>query len=190
MKFFQKVNMASESIDSYMRSGIVYDAQGENPIEANGGDLVVPASVITNAVYGEPDENMFMFKAPAANGGLNANLFILDPVKVPEATNGDLVYRMGVRTLGLKVNAGELIAARKLDLNDQFLVGVENLGLTAVPAVGEYYGISDGAVEHAKIADIASTTGYAARVDAIRKISQGIGKKGLVDAVLLTVVRI
>ena len=185
MKLFQKVNMASETVHSYMRSGIVYT--GDTAVEAHGGDLVVPAGVITNAVYGEPDENMFKFVAPQTGA---TNLFILDPVKVAEATNSELVYRMGVRTLGLKVNAGELTAARKIDVNDQFLVGVENLGLTAAPAVGEYFGIDAGKFTHGKLADLSSTTGYAARVDAVRKISQGVGVNGLVDSVLLTVVRI
>lgn len=185
MKLFQKVNMASESIYSYMRSGMVYAS--EAAVEAHGGDLVVPAGILTNAVYNEPDENLFKFVAPQAG---DTNLFILDPVKVAEATNSDLVYRMGVRTLGLKVNAGELTAARKLALNDQFLVGVENLGLTSAPVVGEYYGINAGSFTHAKISDLSSTQGYAARVDAVRKISQGVGVNGLVDSVLLTVVRI
>ena len=94
MKLFQKVNMASETIHSAMRSGIVYANDKTNKAKAGAGDIVIPFGYEVNDVYGIVDENMMKVVAPVL--GTETNLFVLDPVLDPVATNGDLVYRIGV----------------------------------------------------------------------------------------------
>lgn len=185
MKLFQKVNMASESIDSAMRSGIVVTSVADNtPIAAHPGDFVTPIGIVTSSVYNLPDENVFAVTAPAA--ATQSNLFVLDPVKVAEATNDDLVYRMGARTLGLPVNAGEVVAMRQLFINDQFLLGKENFATT--PAKGDKYTIAANAYTLAKVdAGDYATTPILFRIDDVRKITEGIGLARQSDAYLVTV---
>ena len=188
MKLFQKVNMASESIDAAMRSGIVItSAEDATPVEANPGDFVTPIGIATSSVYNTPDENVFLFTAPAA--ATERNLFVMDPVKVAEATNNDLVYRMGVRTLGLKGNAGEVVAARQLFLNDQFLLGAENFA--TVPTKGQKFSIAANAKTLALVAadDYDDATSLF-RVDDVRKITEGVGTARQADAYLVTVEKI
>lgn len=190
MKLFEKVNMASETIDAAMRSGIVYSAANAE-VEANPGDLVTNAGLVNSSVYtGKKDLNTIIFKAPAAG---ERNLFILDPIKVPEATNDDLVYRMGVRTLGLKGAKGEVVAARKLFLNDMFELGLENIGENNIAnvTIGDTYGLSAGNFEHAKVeADARANADYLIRVEDKVKKTQGVGTVGTVDAVLVTVIKL
>ena len=188
MKLFQKVNMASESIDSAMRSGIVVAAAGSTtPVAANAGDFVTPVGIATSSVYNIPDENVFMVAAPAA--ATETNLFVLDPVKVAEATNDDLVYRMGVRTLGFDVKAGEITAMRHLYVNDQFLLGEGNFA--TAPTKGDKYTIAANAFTLAKVdsADYA-TTPILFRIDDVRVITEGAGKARQSQAYLVTVERI
>lgn len=189
MKLFQKVNMASESIDSAMRSGLVVTIDGATvtPVAANPGDFVTPAGLATSEVYNMPDENVFLVTAPAA--ATERNLFVLDPVKVAEAKNNDLVYRMGARTLGLPVNAGEVVAMRQLFLNDQFLLGRENFA--AAPAKGDKFTIAANALTLAKVdsADYATATSLF-RVDDVRVITEGVGIGRQSNAYLITVERI
>jgi hypothetical protein len=113
----------------------------------------------------------------------------LDPVKVAEAKNGDLVYRMGARTLGLPVNAGEVVAMRQLFLNDQFLLGRENFAVA--PAKGDKFTIAANALTLAKVdsADYATATSLF-RVEDVRVITEGVGIGRQSNAYLITVERI
>ena len=201
MKLFQKVNMASETIHSAMRSGVVF--AGSTKVAGEPGDLVVPTGLAESDVYtGKKDFNTFVFKAPVsanATDWKDRNLMILDPVKVPTAKNGDLVYRMGVKTLGLAGEEGEVVAARKLFLNDQFLLGLDNLekkDTTEVPSladvkIGDYYtATGSNKFTHKNIdpETLATKECYVVRVEDKVKISQGVGSVGVVDAILVTVV--
>jgi len=187
MKLFQKVNMASESIDAAMRSGIVVTSAADTtPVAGKPGDFVTPVGIATSAVYNIPDENVFLVAAPAA--ATETNLFVLDPVKVAEAENDDLVYRMGARTLGLEGNVGEVIAMRQLFVNDQFLLGRENFN--SAPTKGQKFTITANGKELTLVeaADYAAATSLF-RVDDVRKITEGMGTARQADAYLVTVER-
>lgn len=183
---FQKVNMASESIDSFMRSVLVVNTDGETPIAAKGGDFVTPVGIATSSVYDTPDENVLLVKAPTAN--TETNILVLDPVKVAEATNNDLVYRMGVRTLGLDVKAGEIVAARQLALNDQFLL--DEAHFAAKPAKGEKFALTANQSILTKVDGGAPATGFLFTVEDVRTITEGIGLGRQTAAYLVRVTRI
>lgn len=165
---FQKVNMASESIDSYMRSVLVVDSSGEK-IEAKGGDFVTPTGIATSSVYGTPDENVFT--VVFANNG-DKNVLVLDPVKVAEAKNDDLVYRIGVRTLGLGVNAGEIVAARQIAINDQFLLSGENFTSTEGTTLGKG---DECNLLSGKLTKVGDGENGQFVIDDIRTITEGVG---------------
>ena len=165
---FQKVNMASESIDSYMRSVLVVDnTDKKTKIEAKGGDFVKPVGIATSSVYDTPDENVLT--VVFANSG-DTNVLVLDPVKVAEAKNDDLVYRIGVRTLGLGVNAGDIVAARQIAINDQFLLSGENFVKDTTLETGKTYILENGKL---KVDENGENGQFV--IDDIRTITEGVG---------------
>lgn len=174
---FQKVNMASESIDSYMRSVVVVDADKKTTIEAKAGDFVKPVGLAESSVYSNPDDNVFT--AIFANDG-DKNVLVLDPVKVAEAKNDDLVYRIGVRTLGLGVNAGDVVAARQIALNDQFLLSKENFVEGATFAKNAEYNLSSG-----KLTKVENGGQFV--IDDVRTITEGVGTARQTEAYLVRV---
>lgn len=175
---FQKVNMASESIDSFMRSVLVVDTDKATKIEAKAGDFVKPVGIATSSVYNAPDDNVLT--VVFANNG-DKNILVLDPVKVAEAKNDDLVYRIGVRTLGLGVNAGEIVAARQIAINDQFLLSEENFVKGATLGKGYEYNLSNG-----KLTKVEEGNGQFV-IDDIRTITEGVGTARQTTAYLVRV---
>ena len=187
MKLFQKVNMASETIHSAMRSGIVYANDKTNKAKAGAGDIVIPFGYEVNDVYGIVDENMMKVIAPVL--GTETNLFVLDPVLDPVATNGDLVYRIGVRTLGIEIPAGQRTAMRQLFANDIFYLGADNF--ESVPVAGEKFGISAGKTTLKKVeSGEEAAAAVLFRVDLVTNLQQGVGVDGVVPAYLVTVEKI
>jgi hypothetical protein len=180
MKFFQKTNMISESVYAAMRSGLyqIYPTGATAAVDA--GAFVIAHELADNEVYNEylgagalKDFNTFIIKAPLGDHvtASNANLYVVDPVKVPEATNGTLVYREGARTLGLAGNPGEKVAIRKLFLNDMFILGADNFETAAV--VGEFATLT-ATTTNLTPASLLPSTGFAVRVECEWHLTQGI----------------
>jgi hypothetical protein len=192
MKFFQKTNMISESVYAAMRSGLFHTAM-EAEAAVDSGAFVIAGELADNEVYNEylgagalKDFNTFIIKAPVSAHvtASNANVYVVDPVKVSEATNGTNVYREGARTLGLAGNPGEKIAIRKLFLDDMFILGAGNF--VSAPTVGEFAILTATETTLTPAAAIPST-GFAIRVECEWHITQGINAT---DGFLCTVVQL
>lgn len=192
MKFFQKTNMVSESVPAAMRSGLFHTAL-EAEAAVDSGALVIASVLADNEIYNSylgagalKDFNTFIVKAPVTGDvtATNANVYIVDPVKVSEGTINGNIYREGAKTLGLAGVAGEKVAIRKLFLADQFILGADNFA--SAPTAGQYAILANGVTTLAPAAAIPST-GFCARVECAWHVSQGITA---IDGYLLTVVQL
>ena len=181
MKFFQKTNMVSESVPAAMRSGLFHTAL-EAEAAVDSGALVIASVLADNEIYNSylgagalKDFNTFIVKAPVTADvtAVNANVYIVDPVKVSEGTINGNIYREGAKTLGLAGVAGEKVAIRKLFL-------------ASAPTAGQYAILANGVTTLAPAAAIPST-GFCARVECAWHVSQGITA---IDGYLLTVVQL
>ena len=189
MKFFQKTNMISESVPAAMRTGL-YQV-GSTNTAVDSGAFVIAGALADNTLYSAysitlKDFNTFVIKAPVAAEvtAVNANVFVVDPIKVSDGTIASNIYREGAKTLGLGAAAGEKTAIRKLFLNDQFIIGLENFA--AAPTVGQY-AILTAADTILTAAAAIPATGFAVRVECIWNVSQGINA---IKGYLCTVVQL
>lgn len=141
MKFIQKLNMASETVHSFMRSGIL--VTGGTPAEIDGGAILKFKGLAENSVYaaystGFKDFNKYEMQLVTADDvtadGLT--LYVADPVNVSHGEIMDVDYRMGSKTLGITVPANEPCALRKLVTDDLFYLSGDNFA--AAPAIGEF----------------------------------------------------
>lgn len=185
MKFFQKVNMASESIASYNRTG-KYQVNGTNTA-VSSGEFVFTNGLATNAVYGKKDINVQLVKAPvtAQVTASNAGVYVVDYVGVSTGTINGNDYRIGVKTAGLQAPAGTPVAIRQLSFNDEFYLGDENF--VSAPNVGTYAILTNGNTALTPSSTIPST-GFTVKVEESDTLSQGLTAN--ITAYLCTVVQL
>jgi hypothetical protein len=185
MKFFQKVNMASETVDSFNRTGLfkTYSGSvGTNASVDSGAFVITTKGLAPNDVYNNflsgstiVDFNTFIATGPAA--ATDKGVYVVDIVKVTDGTIGGNVYREGAKTLSMTANAGEKVAMRLLNFNDQFLLGADNI--SGSPTAGQYAVLTAGsAVTLTGSAGIPGT-GLVVRLDQKQTISEGIDPNGV-----------
>lgn len=185
-RFFQKVLMESESVKSQNRSGRYQEQRTD--AEVYGGAFVIVTGMANNAVYsaytpGVKDFNILTIEAPDAVDAIG--VYVVDVVKISDATGMNNVYRIGAKTIGLKANAGENVAMRKLALQDEFILGRENF--VSAPTVGEYAKLTVGSVDLTPAAVI-PVAGLCVAIEQRETISQGTD--GNVDAYLCRIVQL
>lgn len=141
MKFIQKVNMASETVNSYMRSGIL--TAEDTPTAINSGDFLIVKGLMNNEVleyFGQEtkDFNKFEMRLPATADvtAENITVYVADPVNVSSGDIMGVTYREGVKTLGVTVPANEPSSLRKLVADDMFYLGEDNF--VSTPTVGKF----------------------------------------------------
>lgn len=187
MKFFQKVNMTSETVNSYNRTGLYVVSGSTTAIDS--GAFIVTGSLAPNSVYNAflsgseiVDINTFYIAAPVAL--TSKPVYVVDVVKVTDGTINGNVYREGAKTLALQANAGEKVAIRFLDYNDQFILGDGNF--VSAPTVGQYATLTAGSL--VLTGSAGTGTGFAVRVEQKQFISEGIDANG--TGYLCTVVQL
>jgi hypothetical protein len=185
-KFFQKVLMESESIASQNRSAR-FQAQ-RTDAEVYGGAFVVVTGMALNAVYsaytpGIKDFNVLTVEAPANVD--DKNIYVIDLVAIADATGMGNTYRIGAKTIGLKAAAGVPVRMRKLAVEDEFLLSVDNF--VAPPVVGQYAVLTAGSVDLTAAVGI-PVAGLCVQIEQRETISQGTD--GNVDAYLCRVVQL
>ena len=185
MKFFQKVNMASESVASYNRTG-KYQVSGTDTA-ISSGEFVTLGALATNAVYGKKDLNVQLCNAPvtAKVTASNAGVYVVDYVGVSAGTINGNEYRIGVKTAGLEAPAGTPVALRYVCFNDEFYLGDSNFEST--PNVGTYAILTADKTTLTPASAIPAT-GFTVRVEEADTISQGITAN--INAYLCTVVQL
>ena len=167
-RFFQKVNMKSETTKSMNRSGIY--VVGSTPTAVSSGAICVPTG-LAPSVYGAGlvDFNKFTFATEAT---LTAGIpvFVADIVKVSEAVGMGNTYRIGAKTIGLSAAAGEVVAWRELGHTDQFYLGAENF--VTAPTVGQFAKRTVSSVDYTPSATLGAT-GFHIKIDAQEIFSEG-----------------
>lgn len=192
-KYFQPVRMESMYLSSKLHT--VYVRDGATAVAVNDGDLVVLTNeflkdeVYTNAYQraqaSHADVTDFNTRVAQYPGEGATDVCIVDLADVATAGNGsDLVYRIGVRTIGLTKEAGKWVRARKLVKDDTFRVGAENFA--TAPVVGQYATTTDDSPLFTPAAT-APAAGLSCVVVEKTTVSQGINAN--VTSYLMLVVR-
>ena len=139
MKLFQKVNMASEDVQSYVRSG-KFMSEG-NPAPVSDGACVVAGDLIDNDAYtGIKDFNVRELTAPEAQ---TDRVVVVDYVGISKVDVQGVIYNVGDKTYGFDAPADTVVRYRILQVEDQFYLGADNFA--AAPTVGQYAAPTAGA---------------------------------------------
>lgn len=177
---FQPVRMESQFLATALETVKVWDGTDEQA--CIDGQLVtlgdfIPADVYTdiytangmpaNDVANIIDINTRYATLPAADAG---DVWVIDLANVPNAINGDNVYRIGVNTVGLTAAAGVPVRARRLVKNDTFVTGAENC--TGALTVGQFAAVD--ATGKWKAAATAPASGTYCKVIASITVSEGV----------------
>lgn len=172
MYIFQKVNMASEDVQSYVRSGRFYD--GENTAETQDGAIVTVGELDNHEVYqNTKDLNVYKISAPTA---VTDSVCIVDYVGVSSADVVGVKYRVGDKTWGYPVDAGVVTRYRVPQKYDQFYMGADNF--VSTPTVGEYATVTANDIRLTPAA--APTAGqFCVRIEMAQNIITGMVNNGL-----------
>lgn len=91
MKIFQKIQMASEDVKSYLHTGVFYSSSQPAPVD--DGACVVVGALMDHDVYpNTKDINVRQITAPAATTDV---VSIVDYVGVSQADVMGVTYRIG-----------------------------------------------------------------------------------------------
>lgn len=177
MMFFQKVNMASETVRSFMKTGLMQDSS-DDPIAVGSGAFVKLIGLADSPTYspyvaGMKDLNLFEMTMPVTADvtATNVGIYVTDPVTVSSGTIAGNVYREGAKTLGLGVEAGEPCSIRQLVMDDMFLLGADNFASS--PTVGQYAILTNAAVTLTPNAS-KPASGFAVYIESEINVSQGL----------------
>lgn len=128
--FFQKEIMASESVNSFLRS-VKYEVS-TTPTVATQGMLVTVTTPITE-IYSTLSKSTFKCKAPAAD---TDPIHILDILESPFITSGSRTYRVGEELSNITAPADVAVRARKPIIDDTYIIGADNF--ISAPTVGQF----------------------------------------------------
>ena len=132
MKLFQKVIMASENVQSLVRSGKFMEEDAPAPVST--GACVVAGDLVDHAVYdGIKDFNVRELTAPAAQ---TDSVVLVDYVGVSEVDVVGVNYRVGSKVWGYDAPAGTVVRYRIPERQDMFWLGADNF--TTAPTVGQF----------------------------------------------------
>ena len=107
------------------------------PAEATDGAFVILGGLADDDVYaGEKDWNTYHAFAPDATTYSAEDIAIIDLAEVQGGAIGGNYYKLGVKTVDLKAEAGLPIRYRKPKKGDKFWLGAGCFAST--PVIGEY----------------------------------------------------
>ena len=133
MKLFQKVLMASEDVQSYVRSGKYFDsADDEQPI--SDGACVITGDLVANDAY--PSVKDFNVRKLLSVAAQTDKVVFVDYVGVSEADVVNVRYRVGDKIYGFDAPAGTVVRYRVPQVGDMFWLGADNF--VSAPSVGQF----------------------------------------------------
>lgn len=172
MYIFQKVNMASEDVQAYTRSGRFYD--GEETAETQDGAVVVIGDLVEHEVYtGTKDLNVFKISAPTA---VTDSIALVDYVGVSRADVVGVSYNIGDKTWGYPVPKDWNTRIRIPVKYDQFYIGADNF--VSEPTVGEYATVTPNDI---RLTPVATPTAgqFCVKIEQSQNIITGMVNNGL-----------
>lgn len=175
---FYAGKMASQQLDVYLAGAVVLDGNNK-PIEAPDGGLVELGDLYADDTYSATGKQYDVYEAKAATT-TGKDIALIDYAGIQEGNIGGNEYKIGDKLYGLMVPAGVVTRVRRPHLHDKFWLGDDNYVGETKPAMGDYYGINNGAFTHAKIAagDVATHTGYMVKIVAVRELTVGHRSNG------------
>lgn len=180
--FFQPVRMESQFVDTKLQT-VMFTSAADTYSACFDGELAVLGKFDKDPVY----VSAFTAAGQAASAPVDFNtrqvtavaaatskgIGVIDLPNVPMATNGNLAYRMGYKTIGLTAEAGVPVRFRKLVVDDTFLIGEDNC--TAALTVGKYaVGGAGGKFTPSEDGSEATDGAFQAEVISKFVISQGV----------------
>ena len=133
-KFFSKVLMASESVQSYVRS-TKYQVNGEDA-EIHDGAFVKLGAIAGDTTYASGGKNFNVYLSTAPDTVATDKVAVVDIAGVSGGTINENYYNIGTKLYGLTKQAGELARIRFLFMNDMFILGDGNF--ETAPTAGQY----------------------------------------------------
>lgn len=141
-------------------SGIFHNADGENEVCSAGFLVKITGNSDNEGYPGVKNEATYIMEAAAAADLVGTPIFACDTYNVNQLTDGVNVYKIGCKTLGLAVPAGEVADFCRIyfDGVHRYRFGVGN----AKAALGEnkFLTIADGQLVPAAAAPTANGTPY------------------------------
>lgn len=137
MKLFQKVLMASEDVQAYVRSGKYFDSADdssgkEQPI--SDGACVTTGKLVANDAY--PSVVDFNVRKLLPVAAQTDKVVFVDYVGVSEVDVVGVKYRVGDKTYGYDAPAGTVVRYRQVMPGDMFWLGADNF--VSAPSVGQF----------------------------------------------------
>lgn len=172
MYLFQKIIMASEDVQSYVRSGRFYD--GEEVADVQTGSIVVAGDAEPHEVYANtPDLNVRKVEAPKA---VTDKVSIVDYVGVSEADVVNVRYKVGSKTWGYPAPAGTVVRYRTPKYEDMFWLGADNF--VSEPTVNQYATVTAGDTRLTPVA--APVAGqFCVKIEQVANIITGMVNNGV-----------
>lgn len=177
METFAKGLMASEDIKSYIGS-TKFQKDGVFA-EIHDGALVTLGDLAPNAAYdiggvsGSLDDNTFLSTAPAAT---TDDVVIVDLAHVSNGLIGGNNYKIGIKQVGLKMEAGFPSRYRVISKGDRFWLSGDCF--IGTPAKGKYAIPTAGSTKHTVADSAPTTTGYCVKIIDTREFTVGNTSEG------------
>lgn len=160
--------MASQQLDSALTNAVVAE-------DIKDGALLVLGELATDDTYAADGKEYDVYEATAPEAATD-EVVIVDYAGVSNATNGELIYKMGVKLVDLTIPAKEPTRVRRLHLHDKFWLGADNF--SAAPTVGKYATAEAGKYTH-KPADAIAEGQYCVKILVAKQMTVGMSTKGL-----------
>lgn len=133
-KFFSKVLMASEDVQSYVRS-TKYQVDGVNA-EIHDGAFVKLGDIVGDTTYTSGGQNFNAYLSTAPATVATDKVVVVDIAGVSGGSINGNYYNIGTKLYGLTKQAGELARIRFLFMHDMFILGDGNFA--SAPTAGQY----------------------------------------------------
>lgn len=139
-KIFDVAEMVCEDVQAYVKSAKFSTGDDNAPVYAqcDDGAFVTLGKLCADNTYASMvDYNCKYAYAPTTDEVALDDLWVIDIAEVGAGVIAGNTYRMGVKLVDLKVEAGYPVRVRKVKKGDMFWLGAGCFGAQA-PTVGQY----------------------------------------------------
>lgn len=147
-KIFDVAEMVCEDVQAYVKSAKFCTGNDNAPVYAqcDDGAFVTLGKLCADSTYADMvDYNCKYAYAPANDEVALDDLWVTDIAEVSAGVIAGNTYRIGVKLVDLKIEAGYPVRVRKLKKGDMFWLGAGCFGAQA-PTVGQYANLTANAV--------------------------------------------
>ncbi len=157
-KIFDVAEMVCEDVQAYVKSAKFCTGNDDAPVYAqcDDGAFVTLGKLCADSTYADMvDYNCKYAYAPTSDEVALDDLWVIDIAEVGAGVIAGNTYRMGIKLVDLKVEAGYPVRVRKLKKGDMFWIGAGCFGAQA-PTVGQYANLTANAVTLTAAANISA----------------------------------